>query len=228
MTRPSSPPMKVMLVEDNDALREGLARQLQRAGKITIVATAHDGYEALELLRTIPTDLVLMDVEMPHLDGVEATRIITEEHANIRVAMYTAFERSERLSAAMAAGAVGFLTKDMPIKDVIDALERIRVGEHVLSPQATNAAISTLKLMGDYHRSSTHWNELVDELSAGQRAVYDELITGATNKEIAKKIAYSEGTVRVYVTQILDHFGCQSRTEVALRAARAGIVNKTQ
>lgn len=228
MTGPASTPMRVMLVEDNDVLREGLARQLQRAGKISIVATAHDGHQALELLRMIPTDLILMDVEMPHLDGVETTRIITEEHPHIRVAMYTAFERSERLSAAMAAGAAGFLTKDMPIEDVVNALERIRSGENVLSPQATNAAITTLKLMGAYHRSSTRWNELVDKLSAGQRAVYDELITGATNKEIAKKIAYSEGTVRVYVTQILDHFGCQSRTEVALRAARAGIVNKAQ
>lgn len=214
-------PLKVLLAEDEPELRERLARLLGADGRVSIVATAAQGRQVLDLLQVHSVDIVLLDVEMPIMDGVETAQRLSRRHPRVKVVMYTAFERQERLSAAMAAGAVAFLTKDMPPEEVINGLLRIHAGERLLSARATESALEALRHLGEQRQESERWFSLVESLNTGQREVYEVLITGASNREIAECVAYSEGTVRVYVTQILDALGCRSRTEVVLNAARA-------
>lgn len=223
-----SPVVRVLLVDDEPTLRNGIAGLLNDDPRIEIVATADGGEQALAVLRERLVDVAVVDVEMPGIDGVKTAESISRSHPRVKVVMFTAFERHERLSAAMAAGAVGFLTKDMEPKDVVEGILKAHSGERVLSSRATDMALGALRALGLRQREREAWNSLVRSLTPGQRKVYDVLITGASNREIAKKVNYSEGTVRVYVTQILDALGCKSRTEVALLAARSEYMNNAQ
>lgn len=227
MTAPMSPaerirPIRVILADDDPNLRDALASLLGMDPRISIVGTAADGREVLALVEHRPADIVLMDVEMPVLDGVETTRIMSERHSSVRVVMFTAFEVQHRLSEALAAGACSFLTKDLPVVEIVDSLLHIHSGHRVLAPRAMDFALDTLRSVGEQQERTEGWARTVDSLSIGQRAVYEWLIQGATNREIAELTNYSEGTVRTYVTQLLDCFGCSSRTELAVRAARIG------
>lgn len=227
MIDPMSPydhirPIRVILADDDPDLRDGLASLLGLDPRISIVGTAADGREVLALVKHRPADIVLMDVEMPVLDGVETTRIMSEQHSSVRVVMLTAFEVQHRLAEAMAAGACSFLTKDLPIDEIVDSLVRVVSGRHVFSPRVMDAAVNVLRSFGERHEAAERWERIVDSLSTGQRAVYECLVQGVTNREIAEQVGYSEGTVRTYVTQLLDCFGCTSRTELAVRAARIG------
>lgn len=227
MTDPMSPPdhirpIRVILADDDPDLRDGLASLLDVDPRITIVGTAADGREVLALLKRHRVDIVLMDVEMPVLDGVETTRIMARCCTSVKVVMFTAFEVQHRLNEALAAGACSFLTKDLPVIEIVDLLLRIHAGHRVLAPKAMDFALDTLRSLGEQQERAEGWARTVDSLSTGQMAVYEWLIQGATNREIAALTNYSEGTVRTYVTQLLDCFGCSSRTELAVRAARLG------
>lgn len=213
--------IRVIYADDDPALLEGISGLIAADSRIRIVGTAEGGRSVLHLLELHRADVVLLDVEMPDLDGVETARIISGRYPEVKIIMFTAFEVESRLMEAFSAGAVAFLTKDMEPREIVDAIADAVEGRPALAPRAVASAIGILHDLGEKRRAGDRWRETKESLSEGPRRVYRYLIEGATNKEIAARTGYSETTVRTYVSFLLESFGCATRTELAVRALRA-------
>ncbi len=213
--------IRVIYADDDPALLEGISGLIAPDSRIRIVGTATGGRGVLHLLELHRADVVLLDVEMPDLDGVETVRIISERYPEVKIVMFTAFEVESRLAEAFSAGAISFLTKDMEPQEIADALADAVTGRQALAPRALASAIGILHDLGEKRHAGDRWRAEEKALSEGPRKVYEHLITGATNKEIAARTGYSETTVRTYVSFLLESFDCATRTELATRALRA-------
>lgn len=217
--------LRIVLAEDDDVLRTLLEQQLSADPRIQVCATAKNGIELLGYIDYMDLDLALIDVEMPLMDGIQAVSEIQHRGHNLAVVMLTAFDRKARLMEALSAGARGFLTKDMPTPSLVDSLLRIAGGEEVLSPPAVKVASEVLKELQYRSNQAQEWHSRVMCLSAKHRPVYDLLIQGFGNQQIAREAHLSEGTVRTYVSEILAVLKCQSRSEVIRHASLAETVD---
>lgn len=220
MSEPRAP-LRAVLAEDDDTLRSLLAQQLSSDDRIELCATARNGIELLGYIEHLDLDIAVIDVEMPLMNGIEATRELQKRQVDIIVVMLTAFERKSRLMEALSAGARGFLTKDMPTAELVEALLRAAAGHEILSTPALNTATSVLKSVQERREGAQAWERKVQRLSEKHRPVYEFLIQGMGNQQIARHAHLSEGTVRTYVSQILTLLECQSRAEVIRHASLA-------
>lgn len=218
-------PLRVVLAEDDEALRSLLAQQLDSDCRINLCATARNGIELLAYIDHLDLDLAVIDVEMPLMDGIHVVREIRKRSADIPIAMLTAFERKSRLMEAISAGAQGFLTKDMPTGELVDALLKVASGQDVMSSAAITVASEVLKAVQRRSEDGHDWSERVQLLAEKHRPVYDLLIQGFGNQQIAREAHLSEGTVRTYVSEILALLKCQSRSEVIRHASLAETVD---
>lgn len=217
--------LKVVLAEDDDDMRSLLVRQLERDSRISVSASVKNGFELVNYLKNADVDLVLIDVEMPVMDGIEAAQSIKLMKPDLPLVMLTAFERKSRLMDALAAGVSGFLTKDMPTRELVDSLVLVVSGHTALSDAALNFTTDVFRNL--YRRSvtSAEWEMRVNRLSEKHMPVYALLILGLGNRQIAQKTLLSEGTVRTYVSEILEILECQSRAEVIRHASLAETVD---
>jgi DNA-binding NarL/FixJ family response regulator len=216
--------IRVLLVDDQHLVREGFARLLRDVADIEVVGEAADGASAVtQALETRP-DLVLMDVRMPGMDGVEATTLIVRDRPEVRVLMLTTFDLDEAVHRALQAGASGFLLKDTPYDQLIHAIRVVSRGDSVLAPSVTRrllASFASPPVLSDEDEAR------LCRLTDREREVLRLIARGMSNAEIGEAIFLSEATVKTHVGRVLNKLGCRDRVQAAVFAFHTGFTAQT-
>ncbi|MEE1930385.1 response regulator transcription factor [Streptomyces sp. TRM 70351] len=219
--------VRVMLVDDQALLRTGFRMVLAAQPDMEVTAEAGDGAEAVSVLSTTPVDVVLMDIRMPVMDGVEATRRICQEGEGgpgaPRVLILTTFDLDEYAFAALKAGASGFLLKDVPPAELLTAIRAVHSGDAVVAPSTTKRLIDRFSPLLPTTAEEPHSKEL-DRLTDREREVLLLVAQGMSNGEIAAHLALSEATVKTHVGRILTKLGLRDRVQAVVLAYETGLV----
>lgn len=212
--------IRVLICDDQDVVREGLRAILSTASEIEVIGAASDGAQALELVEWHKPDVVLMDLNMPGVNGIQATRAIREKFPNVRVLALTTYDADEWVFDAIRAGATGYLLKDTPRAGLIKAIEGTAAGQTFVDPSVAGKLFT--------HVAGTtivHDTKVADSLNPREREILRLLANGRSNTEIAAQLFLSEGTVRNYVSGIFAKLGVTDRTQAAIIALRHGLVD---
>jgi DNA-binding NarL/FixJ family response regulator len=215
-------PVRVLIADDQELFREGLRTLLGTRPEIEVVGEAASGEEACGLAERLAPDVVLMDLQMPGMDGIQATAHLRARTPEVRVLALTTFDDDRRLFGALRAGAVGYLLKDVSLETLEGAIRAAARGEAFLQSTVTGRVVAA------YARLASGAGEPVDALvlplSAREREILALVATGASNKEIARRLCLAEGTVKNHVTNILTKLDVRDRTQAAIRAREIGLV----
>ncbi|MCP9987064.1 response regulator transcription factor [Streptomyces sudanensis] len=216
--------IRLMLVDDQVLLRTGFRMVLAAQPDMEVAAEAGDGVEALQVLRSTPVDVVLMDVRMPKLDGVEATRRICAEPGAPRVLILTTFDLDEYAFSGLKAGASGFMLKDVPPAELLAAIRAVHSGDAVVAPSTTRRLLDRFSPMlpGGVGREPEH--KALSRLTDREREVMLLVAQGLSNGEIAARLVLSEATVKTHVGRILTKLGLRDRVQVVVLAYETGLV----
>ncbi|MFE6825757.1 response regulator [Streptomyces sp. NPDC057690] len=215
-------PLRVLLADDQTLVREAFAMLVESAPDMRVVGQAGTGREAVALARGRRPDLVVMDIRMPDLDGIEATRLIAadEELAGVRVLVLTTYDTDENIVEALRAGAAGFLVKDTRPADLLDAIRTVAAGEALLSPGPTARLIARF-LRGSSGPPAAGGPEC---LSDREREVLALVARGLTNTEIAEELGLSPLTAKTHVSRIMGKLGARDRAQLVIVAYESGLV----
>jgi DNA-binding NarL/FixJ family response regulator len=212
----SSSPVRVLVVDDQALFREALVTLLGARPEVAVVGEAGDGAQALERAAELQPDVVLMDLHMPVLDGIATTRRLRVEQPGVRVLALTTFDDDEDVFAALRAGALGYLLKDVSSERLVEALLSAARGESALQPSVAAKVVARFAQLDDVPRARPQ--PLVVPLSDRELDVLRLLADGRSNREIAGSLYLAEGTVKNHVTNVLAKLGARDRTQAALRA----------
>ncbi|MGW6280098.1 response regulator [Kribbella sp. NPDC055071] len=218
-----SDPVRLLLVDDDPLVRAGLSSMLAGASELDLVGTASDGREAVDAVRDVRPDVVLMDIGMPVMDGVAATEAIRRRPGAPEVVMLTTFGSDEYLLRALRAGASGYLLKDATPPEIVAAVVKAAAGESVLSPQSTRQLMDHVGGAGEGGRRTTALASL-DSLTGRERDVVLAVAQGKSNAEIAAGLELGISTVKTHLTNALAKLQLTSRVQLALLAHDAGLV----
>lgn len=208
-----------MLVDDHELVRQGISAMLNGTSDVNIVGVARSGREALEVARRELPDVVLMDVKMPDMDGLEATRKIKEERPRTAVVMLTMHDNPAYLRDAVRAGAAGYLLKDVSKDELIDAIRQVATGGAFIESQMLKGMLSEMKPSG-----TTGPSPAAKNLTKREREILSLVAEGLSNREIAEKLVLSPETVKSHVAAILEKLNVSDRTQAAIYAVRNGLV----
>ena len=214
--------IKILLVDDQPLFREGLRTLLSVHPDFEVVGEAGNGAEAIKLARSLLPLVVLMDLQMPILDGVAATRHLHEEQPDCRVIVLTTFDDDERVFDGLRAGAVGYLLKDAPSEKLAEAIRVAARGETFLQPSVAAKVVAEFARLS--RKTVVTANPVVEPLSEREIDVLRLIAQGASNREIASALFLAEGTVKNHVTNILGKLGARDRTQAALKARDSGLI----
>ncbi|MCB0070635.1 MAG: response regulator transcription factor [Caldilineaceae bacterium] len=214
--------LNVLLVDDQRLMRDGLRTLLELEPDMTVAGEAADGEEALARFRETRPDVVLMDVRMPGMDGVEATRRLRAMDPAAKVIILTTFDDDEYVFEGLRAGAVGYLLKALSGEELADAIRTVAAGGALIDPAVTRKVVSEFARLAPPARSIDAG--LAEPLSEREKEVLGLVARGLSNREIADTLFLAEGTVKNYVTTILQKIGVRDRTQAALRARELGLL----
>ncbi|HEY6962723.1 MAG TPA: response regulator transcription factor [Gaiellaceae bacterium] len=219
--------IRILLVDDQALLRAGFKMILDAEAEMEVVGEAGDGREAIDMVRSLRPDVVLMDIRMPELDGLEAARRILSggvvDGEPPRILMLTTFDLDEYIYDALRAGASGFLLKDTPPEQLVEAINVVAQGDALLSPSITRRVISEF-VKGNGPKPQAQFPRLAD-LTARELEVMTLIARGLSNAEIAKTLFVSETTVKTHVARILMKLGLRDRVQAVVLAYEAGVVS---
>jgi DNA-binding NarL/FixJ family response regulator len=214
-------PVRALIVDDEALVRSALRVFLQGADDIVVVGEASDGDDALQLIEGSRPDVVLMDVQMPRMNGVEATTKLKARFPAVHVIALTTFSSESALIPMLRAGASGFLVKDTDPDDIVEAVRQARDGEYVLSRRVTSQLVSSVLESPPLTSVQLGPSE---QLTPRERDVVELLAQGKSNAEIAKALFLSEATVKAHLGQVMAKWGVRDRVQALIRAVQAGIV----
>jgi DNA-binding NarL/FixJ family response regulator len=214
--------IRVLLVDDQALFREGLRTLLSVHPGLEVVGEAANGEEAVQLAASLHPSVILMDLQMPVLDGAAATRRIRASHPQCRVIVLTTFDDDERVFEGLRAGAVGYLLKDAPSEKLVEAIRAAARGESFLQPSVAAKVVTEFTRLAE--KPSARHESLIEPLSDRELDVLRLIADGASNKEIAAQLVIAEGTVKNHITNILGKLGVRDRTQAALKAKEMGIL----
>jgi DNA-binding NarL/FixJ family response regulator len=215
--------IRVLLVDDQQLMREGLRTLLEMEEGIRIVGEAADGVTAIKAFEELSPDVVLMDIRMPKMDGVEATRRIRGRLPDAKILMLTTFDEDELVLEAVRVGARGYLLKDVSGADLAAAVRSVAQGGAALQPSVARKVMDAFARLAE--PGAAPQRHLVEPLSGRERAVLGLLARGHSNKEIAEKLFLAEGTVKNHVSTILQKIDARDRTQAALKARELGLLD---
>jgi DNA-binding NarL/FixJ family response regulator len=216
--------IRVLLVDDDALVRAGLSMILASAADLEVVGEAADGADAVAAVRAHRPDVVLMDVRMPRVDGLAATAAVVALDDPPRVVILTTFGLDEYVFRALEAGASGFLLKDTPPRDLVDAVRVVARGDAMLSPSVTRALVERFAASAQDGRRSAALGRL-SPLTDREREVLVAVGGGLSNAEIGRELFMSEATVKTHVSRLLFKLGCANRVQVAILAHDAGLLD---
>lgn len=212
-------PIRVLIADDHRLFRQGV-RYVCQAGGIEVVGEAEDGWEAVRLARQLRPDVVLMDIRMPGLDGVEATRLITANQPEVRIIILTMYRQDQYVFEAIKAGAQGYLLKDIDEKELVEAIRAVHRGDALINPALA------ARLLEEFRRlSQGEVPEGTEELTEGEMQVLRLVAQGADNRTVAERLAISERTVANRLSEIYRKLHVNNRVQAALVALRRGWVS---
>ena len=213
----NSPSVRVLIADDQTLFRVGLARLLEEDERVKIVGQAGDGVEAVKLAGSLKPDVVLMDLKMPNLDGIEATRQIVTAYPGVKVLLLTTFEADNHVIQALKAGASGYILKDSKPDSIVSSLLAVMAGERVMASAVANRVLEMLT-------GTTTPKEFYDGLTGREIEILKLLAGGMANKQIAYKLKISEKTVRNHVSNMYEKLNIYYRSQAVLYAVRKGLV----
>jgi len=218
--------IRVMLAEDQNLVREGLRNLLQLSDNIEVVGEVTDGSEVLEGLARFQPDVLLTDIRMPKMNGIEALQAMQEKGIDTPAIILTTFDDHQLVLEGMQAGASGYLLKDVSLESLVDAIETVHRGETLVQPALTERIIKGLSSMTSTSSmtSGDQESDVVDELSPKELEVLRLMAGGYSNREISSAIHKSEGTVKNQVSSILEKLGVRDRTQAVLKAINLGLL----
>jgi len=210
--------IRVLIADDHRIVRQGLRHVCELAGGFRVVGEAEDGRQAVKLARKLQPDVILMDINMPVLDGVQATSLIVDANPSARVIILTMYRQDRYVFQAIKAGARGYLLKDIDERDLIAAIRAVHRGEALINPSLA------VKLLDEFRRLSqmTDQTEEAEGLTEAEMAVLRLVAQGANNKAIAERLALSQRTIANRLSNVYDKLHVNSRTQAALVALRRG------
>ena len=215
--------IRVLLVDDQQLMREGLRVLLDLIPDIRVVGEAGDGAEAVEQAQQMQPDVVLMDVRMPQLDGVAATRHLREACPEIKVIILTTFDDDEYVFEGLRAGAAGYLLKDVPSEQLVDAIRAAARGEAFIQPSVARKVVAEFARLTE-REHYRHEQPLVEPLSARELEVLALVAEGLSNREIGDHLFITPGTVKNHVSNVLAKLSVRDRTQAILRAQEMGLL----
>ena len=221
MTREAQGTIRVLICDDQAIVCEGLRAILEGVRHIEVVGVATNGVDAIELTRTTQPDLVLMDLKMPRMNGIQATKAICEQFPGVRILVLTTYDEDDWVIDAIRSGAAGYVLKDTPQEELIKAIRETMKGWSHIAPQV---APKLLKHVAQQADRVLPERKLLSQLSEREREVLGLLASGLSNADIAQTLFLSEGTVKNYVSIIFSKLGVADRTQAAIVAIRAGLV----
>jgi DNA-binding NarL/FixJ family response regulator len=216
-------PVSILLADDQELLRMGFRLVLEAQPDLEVAGEAGDGEQAVDLVAQLDPDIVLMDVRMPIMDGVEATRRIVAAGARSRVIILTTFDLDEYAYSALRAGASGFLLKDAPPADLLSAIRSVARGDAVVAPSTTKRLLESVADRLPDPSATTPADDLV-RLTAREREVLVEVARGLSNAEIAETLVLAEATVKTHVGKILSKLALRDRVQLVIYAYDNGLV----
>jgi DNA-binding NarL/FixJ family response regulator len=208
--------IRLLLVDDQRLMRDGLRILLELEPDLEVVGESENGEAALESYRQLSPDVVLMDIRMPVMDGVEATRRLREADPVAKVIILTTFDDNEYVFEGLRAGALGYLLKDVSGPELAEAIRTVAAGGSMIEPSVARKVVAEFARLVPPTQSAKE--ELIEPLSEREIEILKSVAQGLTNKEIAARLYLAEGTVKNYVTSILQKIGARDRTQAALRA----------
>lgn len=215
--------IRILLVDDQALFREGIHTLLSIQDDMEVVGEAGNGAEAVTAVADLQPDVVLMDLRMPVLDGVAATRQINEEHPQAKVIVLTTFDNDDYVFDGLRAGAVGYLLKDVPSAKLYEAIRAAARGDSFLQPSVAAKVVAEFTRMAAKTGKKVA-DDLVEPLSERELEILQCVATGASNREIANQLFIAEGTVKNHVTNILGKLGVRDRTQAAIKAKDMGLI----
>jgi len=215
--------IKILLVDDHALFREGLRSLLEDQGDIVVLGEAADGLQARKLAQTLQPDVILMDINMPAIDGVEATRLILQDNPEIGIIVLTMHRQDEYIFEALKAGAKAYLLKDTRSKRLLDVIRTVSQGQAVIEADMAS------RLLDEFRRMATQNQErsvpAYEKLTEQEKHILTYLTEGASNKDIAEAMNLAERTIKNYLTVIFQKLQVNNRTEAAMRAMKDGLVD---
>ena len=216
-----SAPVRVLLVDDDDLMRAGLREVLSSDETVEVVGEATDGLHAVDRTARVNPDVVLMDVRMPRLDGISATREILAAAPAVKVLVLTTFEEDDYIFGSLSAGASGFLLKRTSPEDLLAAIAAVAAGDSLLSPSVTRRVIDR---MAQLPTGGAVLDRRLDELTPREREVLEQVARGLSNGEIAEALVIEESTVKTHVKRILMKLRLRDRVQAVIFAYESGLV----
>jgi len=215
--------IRVLLVDDQSLLRMGFRLILEAEPDLEVVGEAADGATGVSMASSLHPDVVLMDVRMPGMDGIQATAAITASRSS-KVLILTTYDLDQYVFAGLKAGASGFLLKDAPPEELTSAIRTVAAGEAVLAPTATRRLIDQFApLLPDPGRQDDR-DTVLSKLTDRERTVFAQLAAGRSNREIATELHLSEGTVKIHVGRVLTKLGLRDRVQAVVLAYESGLI----
>ena len=214
----SEQPIRLLIVDDHEIVRKGLTVLLSTEKDIEVVGEARNGSEAVAKCASLEPDVVLMDLVMPEMDGIEATGRITDTHPDTKILVLTSFAADDKVFPAVKAGALGYLLKDSSPEELLEAIHRVHRGEPSLDPVIARKVLQEISHPGREKRTT-------DPLTERELEVLRLISQGLSNKEIASRLFVAEWTVRTHVSNVLGKLHLASRTQAALYALRSGLAS---
>lgn len=212
--------IRILIVDDHEVVRMGLRGLLERNPGFTVVGEAGSADEAIQKADETPVDVVVMDVRMPDGSGIEACRVIRQNHPDTKVIMLTSYADDEAVFASVMAGASGYVLKQIGSQELVDAIRTVAMGGSLLDPTVTGQLLNRMRSLS--HRGG----DAAEELTEHERNILALIAEGKTNKEIAATLYLSEKTVRNYVSSLLSKLGLSNRTEAAAYAVRKQLLGE--
>ena len=214
-------PVRLLLADDHRMFRQGLRELLERKTGFEVVGEAATGREALEQVRVLRPDIVLLDIQMPELDGVEVARQLAQSHPDVKIIMLTMYRQDQHLVDAIKAGARGYLLKDADAEELIDVIERVQRGEAALDPALTGRVF-------DAFRRLSATREGGESLTEREREILRLVAAGDDNRTVATRLHLSEKTVGNRLSEIFAKLGVSNRTQAARVAIQRGLISLSQ
>lgn len=215
--------IRVLICDDQEVVLEGLQAILKAAPGIEVAGAAHDGAEAVELIPEVRPDVILMDLKMPGMNGIQATRLIREQFPQVRVLVLTTYDADEWVFDAIRGGASGYLLKDTPREELIAAIRGTAAGKTHVDPGVAGKLFTQIA-----HGTPAPDSSIADSLSERERGVLGLMARGLSNADIAQRLHLSEGTVKNYVSSVLTKLGVSDRTQAVVIALRYSLVDLSE